>query len=194
MTAKKIHPDQKYVEALLTNNRELIDEIYVKFAPKIIGYVRKNSGDEAAARDIIQESLITLYDQAKTKGLQLTCPFDAYFFLICKRKWLNMLKKSSNKEVTIEEERLYISDDADETAASTQEFEEQQNLYIAMLSKMGDTCKKIITLGFSSMSMQEVADQLNITYAYARKKKSLCISKLTQLIKKSPEYRQLNNG
>tara|TARA_R110000851_G_scaffold61343_4_gene141122 strand:- start:219254 stop:219838 length:585 start_codon:yes stop_codon:yes gene_type:complete len=194
LTAKKIHPDQKYVEALLTNNRELIDEIYVKFAPKIIGYVRKNSGDEAAARDIIQESLITLYDQAKTKGLQLTCPFDAYFFLICKRKWLNMLKKSSNKEVTIEEERLYISDDADETAASTQEFEEQQNLYIAMLSKMGDTCKKIITLGFSSMSMQEVADQLNITYAYARKKKSLCISKLTQLIKKSPEYRQLNNG
>ena len=194
MTTKKIHPDQKYIEALLANDRELIDKIYTKFAPKIIGYVRKNSGDEAAARDIIQESLITLYDQAKTKGLQLTCPFDAYFFLICKRKWLNVLKKASNKEVTIEDERLYISDDTYKAAASTQEFEQQQNLYIAMLSKMGDTCKKIITLGFSSMSMQEVADQLNITYAYARKKKSLCINKLTQLIKESPEYRRLKNG
>src|SRR5690606_40520873 len=61
-------------------------------------YVCKNSGDETAARDIIQETLITIYDQAKTKGLKLTCPFDAYFFLICKRKWLNTLKKSGSKD------------------------------------------------------------------------------------------------
>lgn len=194
MTTKKIHPDQKYIEALVVNDHVLIQEIYTMFAPKVIGYVCKNSGDETAARDIIQETLITLYDQAKTKGLQLTCPFDAYFFLICKRKWLNTLKKSSKKEVTIEERWLSISEDVNEKATSTQAFEQQQNLYITMLSKMGDTCKKIITLGFSSLSMQEVADQLEISYAYARKKKSLCISKLTQMIKKSPQYERLKNG
>lgn len=191
MESKKIHSDQKYVEALVANDSILINEIYTKFAPKVIAYVCKNSGDETAARDIIQETLITIYDQAKTKGLQLTCPFDAYFFLICKRKWLNSLKKTGNKEVTIEEERLYISDDADEQVMRTQQFEEQQELYMAVLSKMGKTCKRIITLGFSAMSMQEVADQLDITYAYARKKKSLCISKLTKLIKESSQYRKL---
>lgn len=191
MESKKIHSDQKYVEALVANNSILINEIYTKFAPKVIAYVSKNSGDETAARDIIQETLITIYDQGKSKGLQLTCPFDAYFFLICKRKWLNSLKKSGNKEVTIEEERLYISDDTDEQVAKTQQFEEQQELYMAVLSKMGETCKRIITLGFSAMSMQEVADHLDITYAYARKKKSLCISKLTQLIKESSQYRKL---
>jgi RNA polymerase sigma factor (sigma-70 family) len=185
------HPDQQYVEALLANDSILINEIYRKFAPKMIAYVRNNSGDETVARDIIQETLITIYDQAKTKGLKLTCPFDAYFFLICKRKWLNSLKKSGNKEVTIEEERLYISDDTDDQVAKTQKFEEQQELYLNVLSKMGDTCKRIITLGFSTMSMQEVADQLGVTYAYARKKKSLCISKLTQLIKESSQYLRL---
>lgn len=194
MITKKLHSDQKYIEALLKNDAKLIDEIYKKFAPKVIGYVRKNSGDEAAARDIIQESLITLYDQAKTKGLQLTCPFDAYFFLVCKRKWLNTLKKNPNNKVTIIEDRLSISEDILENASSTQEFEQQQELYIATLAKMGDMCKKIITLGFSAMSMQEVASQLDITYAYARKKKSLCIKKLTQLIKKSPAYERLKNG
>ncbi len=193
MESKKIHSDQRYVEALVGNDSILINDIYTKFAPKVIAYVCKNSGDETAARDIIQETLITIYDQAKSKGLQLTCPFDAYFFLICKRKWLNSLKKSGNKEVTIEEERLYISDDADEQAVETQQFEEQQNLYMAVLSKMGETCKRIITLGFSAMSMQEVADQLGVTYAYARKKKSLCITKLTQLIKESSQYRKLQN-
>jgi RNA polymerase sigma factor (sigma-70 family) len=181
------------VEALLANDHTLIDEIYAKFAPKVIGYVRKNSGDETDARDIIQETLITIYDQAKTKGLQLTCPFDAYFFLICKRKWLNALKKRGNKEVTIDDERLSIGDDSEKQAAYTQKFEDQQALYLSVLTKMGGICKQIITLGFSAMSMQEVADQLGITYAYARKKKSLCISKLTRLIKESPQYRMLKN-
>lgn len=189
----KLHPDQKYVMALQANDTILINEIYEKFAPKVIAYICMNSGDEMAARDIIQETLITMFDQATTKKLQLTCPFDAYFFLICKRKWLNILKKTNNKEVTIEEERLYISDDTHEQAEESIEFEEQQKLYISMLSKIGDTCKNIITLGFSSMSMQEVAEQLGVTYAYARKKKSLCLSKLTQLIKSSSKYKRLKN-
>lgn len=193
MKTKKTHSDQQYIDALIANDNILINEIYTKFAPKVIAYVCKNSGDETAARDIIQETLITIYDQAKTKGLQLTCPFDAYFFLICKRKWLNSIKKSGNKEVTIEEERLYISDDTDEQVEKAQQFEEQQNLYMAVLSKMGETCKRIITLGFSAMSMQEVADLMSVTYAYARKKKSLCLSKLTQLIKESAQYRKLQN-
>ena len=193
MKTKKTHSDQQYIDALIANDNILINEIYTKFAPKVIAYVCKNSGDETAARDIIQETLITIYDQAKTKGLQLTCPFDAYFFLSCKRKWLNSIKKSGKKEVTIEEERLYISDDTDEQVEKAQQFEEQQNLYMAVLSKMGETCKRIITLGFSAMSMQEVADLIGVTYAYARKKKSLCLSKLTQLIKESAQYRKLQN-
>lgn len=193
MTTKKVHPDQHYVEALLANDHAQINELYAKFAPKVIAYICKNSGNETDARDIIQETLITIYDQAKTKGLQLTCPFDAYFFLICKRKWLNVLKKSGNREVTINDERVSISDDSVKQAADAQKFEEQQSLYLAVLSKMGEICKQLITLGFSAMTMQEIADHLGITYAYARKKKSLCIGKLTRLIKESPQYRMLKN-
>lgn len=194
MEPRKTHEDQKYIDALVNNDHKLIEEIYKKFAPKVISYVRKNSGDESAARDIIQETLITLYDQAKTKGLQLTCPFDAYFFLICKRKWLNVIKKSHGKEVTIEEEFLYRGEEPIDEVVETEEFETQQSLYISMLSKIGETCKQIITLGLSNMSMQEVADQLGITYAYARKKKSLCMGKLTELIKNSPQYKRLKTS
>lgn len=193
MKIKLLHPDQKYITALLENNTLIINEIYKNFVPKVIAYVCKNSGDEMAANDIVQETLITIYDQAKTKELQLSCPFDAYFFLICKRKWLNNLKKESNKGVTIEDDRLYISDDTDEQVQQSEDFEEQQQLYITMLSKIGETCKNIITLGFSAMSMQEVADHLGITYAYARKKKSICLTKLTELIKTSPKYKRLKN-
>src|SRR5687767_8743232 len=102
------HADQKYIEALLTNNRTILAEIYKKFSNKVISYVQKNNGGTEDARDVIQETLITIYQQAREKKLVLTCPFDAYFFLLCKRKWLNKLKVK--KGVTIDDEATFIAD------------------------------------------------------------------------------------
>ena len=80
MAEKKVHEDQKYIEGLLQNNSFIIKAIYDKFVPKVVNYIKQNSGSTANAQDIIQETLITIYNQAKEKELQLTCPFDAYFF------------------------------------------------------------------------------------------------------------------
>lgn len=193
MSEKKIHEDQKYIDGLLKNNSFIIQTIYNKFAPKVINYIKKNSGDSDQAQDVIQETLITIYNQASEKKLKLTCPFDAYFFLLCKRKWLNQLKKSSNKEVTIREEILYKGDDAQELAFETDLFGEKQALFAEMFEKLGAACKDLLTATFKIKSMEEVAESLGITYAYARKKKSLCVGKLTELVQTSPKFHLINN-
>ncbi len=193
MSEKKLHEDQKYIDGLLKNNSFIIQAIYDKFAPKVINYIKQNSGDSDQAQDIIQETLITIYNQASEKKLELTCPFDAYFFLLCKRKWLNELKKSSNKEVTINEEVLYKDGEAQELAFETEVFGEKQALFTEMFNKLGTACKELLTATFKIKSMEEVAASLGVTYAYARKKKSLCIGKLTELVQESPKFNQLNN-
>ena len=185
------HSDQKYIDALLHNDHKGIQEIYSLFAPKVINYIKKNSGGEMAARDVIQESLIVIYDQAKTKGLTLSCPFDAYFFLICKRKWLNQLKKNDKKRVTIEDEIAFIDKEAQTQADATGLFEERTQLFNTMLSRLGNACKQLLKLSFSIKSMEEVAKKLEVSYAYARKKKSLCIGKLTKMIQEAPQYNDL---
>ena len=192
MSEKKIHEDQKYVEGLLNNNSFIIQAIYDKFVPKVVNYIKQNSGDADQAQDIIQETIVTIYNQAKEKGLKLTCPFDAYFFLLCKRKWLNALKKKNNKEVTINEEVLSIDDDAQELAFETSLFGEKQALFNEMFQKLGTACKDLIKATFKIKSMEEVATSLGVTYAYARKKKSLCIGQLTKLVQESPKFNQLN--
>ena len=189
----KVHSDQKYVQALLVNDNKLIAEIYTRFAPKVIGYVQKNNGNESAARDIIQEALITMYDQAKTKGLTLSCPFDAYFFLICKRKWLNFLKKNKPEGVTINDEVTSIDRNVQEQADQTALYEDRASLFNQMLEQMGDACKKLLKLSFSIKSMEEVAKKLEVSYAYARKKKSLCVGKLTKMVQGSAQYQTLKN-
>ncbi|MBQ4818772.1 sigma-70 family RNA polymerase sigma factor [Aquimarina sp. MMG016] len=189
----KLHTDQKYIEALLQNDTVILNEIYEKFAPKVIGYIKKNSGDESRAQDIIQETLVTVYNQAKEKGLQLTCPFDAYFFLLCKRRWLNEIKKSSSNKVTINEEVVSMDDESVRFADETELFNAKHELFTEMFDQLGKACKELLKVTFTIKSMEEVAQKLGQSYAYVRKKKSLCIGQLTELVQNAPQFNQIKN-
>jgi RNA polymerase sigma factor (sigma-70 family) len=191
MTDEKLHPDQIYIDGLVQNNSAVIQSIYKKFAPKVKNYIRINSGSDDEAQDIIQEVLITIYNQAKTKGLQLSCPFDAYFFLLCKRRWLNELKKSSNKEVTLKDDNVSIDESVQELAFQTEAFDERQSLFDEMFQKLGEKCQELLKLSFITKTMEEVAEKLNVTYGYVRKKKSLCTGQLTEMIQQSNRYKSL---
>ena len=191
MASKILHHDQVYIEGLLNNDSSIINSIYKKFAPKVTYYIKMNSGSADEAQDVIQETLITIYNQAKTKGLELTCPFDAYFFLLCKRKWLNELKKSHNKEVTIKDENVSIDKDVEKLAIETEEQDEKQSLFDEMFQKLGEKCQEVLKLSFITKTMEEVASKMNVTYAYVRKKKSICTGQLTELIQQSNRYQSL---
>jgi RNA polymerase sigma factor (sigma-70 family) len=192
MTEKNLHPDQMYIDGLLQNNSSIIQSIYKKFVPKVKNYIRTNSGDDDQAQDIIQEVLITIYNQAKTSGLQLSCPFDAYFFLLCKRRWLNELKKASNKEVTLMDENVSIDESVQEMTFQTEVFDDKQSLFDEMFQKLGEKCQEVLKLSFVTKTMEEVAEKLNVTYGYVRKKKSLCTGQLTEMIQQSPRFRSIN--
>lgn len=193
MTEKNLHVDQQYIDGLLQNNSAVIQAIYKNFAPKVKNYIRTNSGDDDDAQDIIQEVLIIMYNQAKTNGLKLTCPFDAYFFLLCKRRWLNELKKQSNKEVTISDDNVYIDESAQYMVLQTEVFDEKQSLFDEMFQKLGEKCQELLKLSFVTKTMEEVAEKLNVTYGYVRKKKSLCTGQLTEMIQQSNRYKSLKS-
>ena len=139
------HEDQRYIEALLNNDHRLIKEIYERWAGKVVAFVKKNNGDESQARDVIQETLIIIYRQAYEKKLVLTCPFEAYFFLLCKRRWFNVLKQNDLKEVTIDDDLTSI-DRADELADSTEQFEIKQEIIKNQFVNLTDKCRELINL------------------------------------------------
>ena len=191
MATQIIHNDQIYIEGLANNDSAIIQSIYKKFVPKVISYIRNNSGDQDQAQDVVQETMILLFNQAKANKLQLSCPFDAYFFLLCKRKWLNELKKASNKGVTIDDEYTSNNEPTEEMVTQTEIFEEKQELFDLMFQKLGDKCQEVLKLSFTLKSMEEVAEKLQVTYGYVRKKKSLCTGQLTQWIRENSRFKSL---
>lgn len=181
--AKKVHEDQRYLVALLNNEVALVNEIYKNCAGKVKSFVLFNNGSADDAADIFQEALVDIYNQAKYKNLQLTCPFEPFLLLVCKRKWLNELKKRSISPVTKnEDDLLHIGEDTFEQAEALELQKEQASLFLNAFEQLGERCKEIIRWSMKGEAQEKVAETLGVTYGYLRKKKSECMASLVKLI------------
>ncbi|RDC61950.1 RNA polymerase sigma factor [Adhaeribacter pallidiroseus] len=185
------HSDQKYIKALVTNDEVLVKEIYRKFSGKIKWMVLKNNGTETAAGDIFQEALLSICHKAKMYDLVLSCPFDAFIYTICKNLWLKELSKQKAHPVISDDEGLEIGEDNTKLAEECLMQEQRVNLLNEKLDELGGDCAKLLRLNWGGKSMGEVAQELKMTYAYARKKKVGCMEKLIGLIKRTPQFNSL---
>lgn len=184
------HIDQRYIDGLLENNGQVIREIYTRFAAKVERYIVNNSGSEQDAGDIFQEALTAIYEQARHKQLRLTCPFEPFLLMVCKRKWLNELKKRSHQPVTKQREEVYnnIGEDVFAMAEQLEQQEEKTQLFLQMFRKLGDKCQEIIRHSLKGEHQEKVATALGVTYGYLRKKKSECLATLMKLIQSHSQH------
>ena len=160
----------------------IVREIYTKYAAKVKHYIIANSGDADDAADIFQEALIDIYNQAKSKQLQLTCPFEPFLLLICKRKWLNILKKRGREPVTKEVDDVSIGEDVFALAEQMKQHDTRMQVFLLCFEKLGDACKEILKKCLGGNDQALIAEQLKVSYGYLRKKKSECMAALTKMI------------
>ncbi|MCB0617495.1 MAG: sigma-70 family RNA polymerase sigma factor [Saprospiraceae bacterium] len=193
-SATPVHPDQRYIDALLANDHALIREIYEQYSTETLHWVRRNSGTADDARDVFQESLLAITQRARKGGFQLTCPFGAYFFLIVRGKWLNELRRRRKNPVTNELPAGLIEGEernALELAEDTLLADRRERLFQEKFQQLSERCRQLLKLSWAGDKMEVVAQQMGITYAYARKKKSECIAALIKSIKGSDAFNHL---
>lgn len=188
------HADQRYIEAMLTNDQLQIREIYEKYSERIIRLVTQNNGSRQDAKDIFQEALTAIYQRACKGDFILTCPFEAYLYVVCRGLWLNELKKRRQQSVTIEELSLYEgTEDAFRLAEKMQKVQARDQLFWEQFHSLGERCQEILKLSWMGNAMEKVAEKMDISYAYARKKKSECVKRLMELIKQAPTFTKIKS-
>lgn len=186
------HTDQRYIEGLLHNDPKLIEELYSRYAGKVKGMILANNGHEEDAADIFQEALIDIYRKAAKGGFVLTCPFEALLIVICRNKWINQLQKKQRSGVTFNDSAGYTVDtDSIKEAELVQQQNERRSLLERKFTELAEGCRELLKLSWSGKSMEEVAAALQVSYAYARKRKSECMGKLTELVTAAPDYKHL---
>jgi len=184
-----MHPDQRYINFLQHNDSRGITEIYRLYADKIIRMIRHNQGDDADAADILQDALVDIYRLSADGKFVLTCPFEAFLVTVCKRKWLNVLKKRSSSPVTKSLDDGFTFERSEEQEANELANQlERERTVMEVLEAMGEKCRDLIKACMGKEHQEKVAERLGLTYAYLRKRKSECMAQLGMLVKAHPLF------
>lgn len=187
---KTIHTDDVYLLAILENDSSTIRTIYEKFQPSIIKYITSNNGSPQEAEDIFADGLVVIYRKLMKGNFELRVKFHTYLYSVCQRLWWNKLRRKKFKSgVTLDDDRiLSITDDAQVAIEKTERYSLYQDKFLLL----GEACQKILSLTLrEGKKMVEVAEIMNISAGFARKKKHICKGRLIALIQKDTRFNEL---
>ena len=85
--------DREFIQRIKANDRTVLGEIFLKYQRMISAYILKNGGDKNDAEDIIQETIIVLWQKVNSNSLQLTVKLGTYLQAVAKNKWMAELRK-----------------------------------------------------------------------------------------------------
>ena len=188
LTIKKSATDSAIIEGLIGSKAErnkALRHLYVENRDRLCSYVKSNSGSDAAAKDVFQESIIAFYENVRDGKYKGESAVSTYLYSIAKFKWLNQLKKDKVRDGHQNE----IETDMFENDPLTHLINKQrQDNIFDVLAELGSQCKELLIASlYYGKSMKELVEAG--TYSseqIARNKKYKCLKHLKELIKQQP--------
>ena len=180
--------DRQIIERIKSNDRKVLGEIYMKYQKMIFHYIRQNGGSELDADDLLQETIIVLWQKVNSEQFQLTSRLSTYLMAIAKNKWLAEMRKQ--RKTVSDHSDLQLSDH-NPTSLETLISAEKIELVRRTLEMIPEICKKLLLLYyFEEKSMEEIARILRFANTdVAKSKKYQCKKSLEAILRQElPEY------
>lgn len=169
------------LEGLARNDRDSIEQIYSANFSMVQTLVINNNGSADDARDIFQETMIVLYEKARSDDFELNCLLKTYIYSVARRLWLKRLQQA--QRYVIADSKVLETVDVDEEI----EVHEQRNSDFHMMEKamsgLGEPCKSLLEAFYlQKRNMTDIADHFGYTNAdNAKNQKYKCLTRLRKL-------------
>jgi len=182
---------EEYIKGMLQHDSWVLSKIYEDFASRIKNMILQKGGTADDAKDIFHDALIVIYQKAHSPDFELTATFYTYLYSICRFMWDRKRKKKANNTVTIPDDNGLI---IDESILEDILLREKQKVFKDNLSKLGETCQKILRLFFIRKSMREIAETLQFENEHiARTRKYRCTKELEKMVRADSRYAELES-
>jgi len=147
-------------------------------------YIVQNSGNEADARIILQDSLVIFWEKARKKDFVLKSKISTYLYAVAKKKWLQEL--TYRKKHTTLENLVDRPGDSKQIDDSMEE-NELAGIVKKCMKQLSVLCQEILTsFYYEEQSMQEISKSLGLANEnVAKSKKYQCKKELERLVKKA---------
>lgn len=129
--------------------------IYKEYKPMIIKLVLKNSGDLKEAEDLVQNVMISLYENLENDKIRVDSHLRNYIYTLALNQWRSNLKKfKKNDFVEIDDSMIIMEDEED----ILEEMDYNEKLEV-IIDSLKDNCKKLMKYRYSSLrkTMDEIA-------------------------------------
>lgn len=183
--------DTALLTGLQAADATTIHELYDLALPAVMVYVQENSGNEADARDIFQEALMALYTRLERGDFELTCTLKSYLRIMCRNLWLTRLRQRGQTESRADLPEVELA--WDDTIEAIIEQTERKRLYLKHFAQLGESCRTILSLFFEKTPLRKIAEQLNTSENYIKKRKFQCKTQLIKRIQNDPLYDELKD-
>ncbi|ASU36293.1 RNA polymerase sigma factor [Mucilaginibacter xinganensis] len=181
--------DEELIEALKQQqvSNMAIAFLYRNYYGVLSNYIKLNKGSQQDAEDIFQEVVVNFIEIIKAGKFRSESSIKTFLFTLNRFTWLNELKKRSR---TLAREEKY-EDDSEVDDRDLSHFlveRESKNMVVAMMDKLGETCRKILlAYYYDNFSMKEILPLVNYENEQVlRNKKYKCLKNLEQILAADP--------
>lgn len=178
----KLEDERALLEGLAANDTSAIEEIYRKNFGAIQAFIVKNGGTSEDARDIFQEAMVVLFQNAQSDSFDLTSSLKTYLYSVARRLWLKKIQKDKRLFATTSDtlaETIPVDDDMEVSGQQSERFD----LLEFSLERIGEPCRSLLTAFYiQKKSMPEIAEAFGYTNAdNAKTQKYKCLLRLKKI-------------
>ncbi|OFX17942.1 MAG: hypothetical protein A2033_15305 [Bacteroidetes bacterium GWA2_31_9] len=182
--------DNDYLTAIRNNDSAVINAFYKTYYPVVHYIINKNSGSAEDIKDIFQDTCESLLKLVKNKDFELTCKLSVFLYSVCYKKWQNELRLRKNTSLLCSGMSALNNDCVDIPVEfyDILDMNLEEKLVAKHFKELQEDCQKILSLSADNHTTKEMADMLNTSEAYVKKRKSMCKGFLIEKVLNDPLF------
>ena len=187
--------DEAIVTGILSGRvDEVVPPLYFQYAEAVTAYIISHGGSRQDGDDVFQETVVAFIDLVRSGKFRSEARVKTLLVGIARNVWLNELRKrkSLDRRGELFEENRGKDEEDGMGHLYQRELQEQ---FLALLGRLGDSCRQILTLFYyENKSVKEILAETDYeNEQVVRNKKYKCMKTLSDLIKDNPvAMEQLN--
>lgn len=187
-----LNDDAKILDLMKKGDEDALLIVYKQNKKAIASLVMRNNGSEHDADDVLQESVIILWERVKSGRFEYTAKLSTFLYAVAKNVWSRKRLRKLREPATEFDNDLFGST---ERSQLDDMIETERSRTIAdALERLGDPCKTLLLLYYwEERSQEEIAAQMGFANAATVKsKKYTCKKMLEKILKDGGFFRQID--
>lgn len=191
MDQETLAENEHILDGIRRGDEIVLKKLFSACLPSIKTLIIRQGGQEVDAEDVFMDALEAIFVRLQDNVLNLDrASFKTYLTQVCLFQWAKK-KRRKKWEQPVTKDTLVVQRDMLDLSESLAEVD-RANLVRLKTELMGMECRNILRWFLEEgRSMKEIAEALNISEGFARKKKFECKQRLFKLVQEDPIYQEL---